>query len=106
MSFIFVPVYISYIGIEAYGVIGLFVSLQVWMTVLDMGLEAIQRTWSNRPSELATFRYAALRLPFRASAPAASSPLGAITTGVEGAKPRRRARSGRAVKRVSNMLFR
>lgn len=34
----FVPVYIRYLGIEAYGLIGLFAMLQMWVTLLDMGM--------------------------------------------------------------------
>lgn len=38
MSLAFVPVYIHYLGIEAYGLIGIFVTLQAWLGLLDMGL--------------------------------------------------------------------
>jgi O-antigen/teichoic acid export membrane protein len=38
MGFVFVPVYISYLGIEAYGLIGLFATLQAWLSLLDLGL--------------------------------------------------------------------
>ena len=34
----FVPIYIHYLGVEAYGVIGVFVSLQAVLGILDMGL--------------------------------------------------------------------
>lgn len=34
----FIPVYIKYLGIEAYGLIGLFAVLQAWLTVCDFGL--------------------------------------------------------------------
>lgn len=40
MSFAFVPVYIHFLGIEAYGLIGFFVSFQVLLALLDMGLGA------------------------------------------------------------------
>lgn len=33
-----VPIYIRYLGIEAYGLVGLFATLQVWMTLLDLGM--------------------------------------------------------------------
>ena len=33
-----VPLYIKYMGIEAYGVIGFFAMLQSWMSLLDLGL--------------------------------------------------------------------
>ena len=34
----FVPLYIKYLGIEAYGVIGIFAMLQAWLALLDMGM--------------------------------------------------------------------
>lgn len=33
-----VPVYVRYMGIEAYGLIGFFAMLQIWFQLLDMGL--------------------------------------------------------------------
>lgn len=33
-----VPVYIRYMGIESYGLVGLFVMLQIWFQLLDVGL--------------------------------------------------------------------
>ena len=38
MGIIFVPFYIKYLGIEAYGLIGIFASMQVWFSLLDMGM--------------------------------------------------------------------
>ena len=38
MSLAFVPIYIKYLGIEAYGLIGIFVMLQAWLALLDMGM--------------------------------------------------------------------
>src|ERR1019366_6555691 len=38
MNFAFVPFYIKFLGIEAYGLIGFFVSLLAVFFVLDMGL--------------------------------------------------------------------
>lgn len=38
MSFAFIPLYIRYLGIEAYGLIGFFIGLQAWIVVLDLGL--------------------------------------------------------------------
>jgi O-antigen/teichoic acid export membrane protein len=38
LSLIFVPFYIRYIGAEGYGLIGLFASLQVILSLLDIGL--------------------------------------------------------------------
>ena len=37
MSLAFVPLYIKYLGIEAYGLIGIFVVLQAWLSLLDLG---------------------------------------------------------------------
>lgn len=41
MAFAFVPVYIRLLGIEAYGLIGLFAMLQAWLALLDMGLRPV-----------------------------------------------------------------
>lgn len=38
MGLAFIPLYINYLGIEAYGLIGLFVMLQAWLSLLDMGM--------------------------------------------------------------------
>lgn len=38
MGLAFVPLYIHYLGMEAYGLVGVFALLQAWMSVLDMGL--------------------------------------------------------------------
>lgn len=38
MGLAFVPLYIKYLGIEAYGLIGIFTLLQAWLTLLDMGM--------------------------------------------------------------------
>jgi O-antigen/teichoic acid export membrane protein len=38
MALAFVPLYIRYLGIEAYGLIGVFAVLQAWLGLLDMGL--------------------------------------------------------------------
>jgi O-antigen/teichoic acid export membrane protein len=38
MGLAFIPVYINYLGIEAYGLIGLFAVLQAWLSLLDMGM--------------------------------------------------------------------
>lgn len=39
MSFAFIPLYIKYLGIEAYGLIGIFGILQAWLLLLDGGLK-------------------------------------------------------------------
>jgi O-antigen/teichoic acid export membrane protein len=38
MGIAFVPLYIKYLGMEAYGLIGVFAMLQAWLTLLDMGM--------------------------------------------------------------------
>lgn len=38
MGLAFIPLYIKYLGIEAYGLIGLFAVLQAWLGLLDMGM--------------------------------------------------------------------
>lgn len=38
MGLAFIPLYIQYLGVEAYGLIGLFAVLQVWLNLLDMGM--------------------------------------------------------------------
>ncbi len=51
MNFAFVPFYIHALGIEAYGLIGFFVSLMAIFLVLDMGLStAINREMARRES--------------------------------------------------------
>lgn len=38
MGFVFAPLYIKYLGVEAYGLIGVFTVLQAWLSLLDMGM--------------------------------------------------------------------
>ena len=38
MGLAFVPLYIRYLGIEAYGLIGVFAVLQACLSLLDMGM--------------------------------------------------------------------
>jgi O-antigen/teichoic acid export membrane protein len=38
MGLVFIPHYIKYLGVEAYGLIGLFALLQSWLGLLDMGM--------------------------------------------------------------------
>lgn len=38
MLVVFIPLYIRFLGIEAYGLIGVFVLLQSWLSILDVGL--------------------------------------------------------------------
>ncbi|KNZ31770.1 MAG: hypothetical protein AD742_14840 [Methylibium sp. NZG] len=59
MTFALVPLYIRTLGLEAYGLIGLFVALQAWLTVIDLGLShtltlemARYSAGSTRPSDV------------------------------------------------------
>ncbi len=38
MAFMFLPLYIKFMGVEAYGLVGIYASLQVLSGLLDMGL--------------------------------------------------------------------
>lgn len=38
MGLAFVPLYIKYLGMESYGLIGFFAVMQAWLTMLDMGM--------------------------------------------------------------------
>ena len=38
MGLAFIPVYIKYLGVESFGLIGLFGVLQAWLSLLDMGM--------------------------------------------------------------------
>jgi O-antigen/teichoic acid export membrane protein len=38
MGLAFLPVYIRYLGVESYGLIGLFGVIQAWLTLLDLGM--------------------------------------------------------------------
>ncbi len=40
MGLAFIPLYIKFIGVEAYGLIGIFATLQAIFTILDMGITA------------------------------------------------------------------
>lgn len=39
MGFLFVPIYVHQLGVEAYGVIGIFGALVAWLALLDAGLK-------------------------------------------------------------------
>jgi O-antigen/teichoic acid export membrane protein len=39
MTLAFLPLYIKYLGIEAYGLIGIFALLQAWLALLDIGMK-------------------------------------------------------------------
>lgn len=38
MGFVFVPFYIRYLGIDGFGLVGVFAALQLWFGLLDMGM--------------------------------------------------------------------
>ncbi len=38
MGLAFVPLYIKFLGVEAYGLIGFYAVMQAWLTLLDMGI--------------------------------------------------------------------
>jgi O-antigen/teichoic acid export membrane protein len=38
MTLAFIPLYVRYLGVEAYGLIGLFAMLQGWLLLLDLGM--------------------------------------------------------------------
>lgn len=38
MGLAFIPLYIKYLGVESYGLIGIFALLQAWLSLLDMGM--------------------------------------------------------------------
>ena len=38
IGIVMLPLYIKYMGAEAYGLVGFFAMLQAWFTLLDMGL--------------------------------------------------------------------
>ena len=40
MSVLFIPLYIQYLGIEVYGLIGIYALLQSSLVILDLGLRA------------------------------------------------------------------
>lgn len=54
MSLAFVPLYIRYIGIEAYGIIGFFIALQSLFSFLDLGISAVLNRELARRSALST----------------------------------------------------
>jgi O-antigen/teichoic acid export membrane protein len=44
MGFLFIPLYIKYMGIESFALVGIFAMLQAWLALLDMGMKpALQR---------------------------------------------------------------
>lgn len=54
MSFAFIPLYVNYLGIEAYGLIGFYALMQSWLNLFDLGMTP---TLSR---EMARFRGGAL----------------------------------------------
>ena len=37
-GFLFIPLYVRYLGVEAYGLVALFAALNVWLSLLDLGM--------------------------------------------------------------------
>lgn len=37
-NFAFVPLYVGYLGLESWGLMGVYASLQIWLSLLDLGL--------------------------------------------------------------------
>jgi len=62
LSLLLVPVYVRYIGIEAYGLIGLFGSIQALSSLLDMGLSTTMNREMARASTDPDYRGQARRL--------------------------------------------
>jgi O-antigen/teichoic acid export membrane protein len=40
MGLAFIPIYVKYLGIEAYALVGIFIAFQAWLQLLDMGMSA------------------------------------------------------------------
>ena len=38
IGIVITPLYLQYLGAEAYGLVGFFALMQAWMSLLDMGL--------------------------------------------------------------------
>ena len=38
MGLVFIPLYIKYLGVEAYGLIGFYAVMQAWLILFDMGI--------------------------------------------------------------------
>ena len=74
----FIPLYIKYLGIEAYGLIGIFAILQAWLTLLDMGM----RTALSR--EMARFTGGANDIQFIRDLLRSVEILGVVIAGVVG----------------------
>jgi O-antigen/teichoic acid export membrane protein len=50
LSFVLLPIYVGYIGIEAYGLLGLYASIQALSSLLDMGLSTTMNREMARAS--------------------------------------------------------
>ncbi len=58
ISFIFIPVYIFYLGIGSYGIIGFFASFQIFLSFLDLGIAiALNRELSRYYHDQARISY-------------------------------------------------
>ena len=60
MSFAFIPLYVKYLGAEAYGLVGIFAMFQVWFSLLDIGMTpTISREMANLVSDKSRSKFAA-----------------------------------------------
>ncbi len=48
LAIVLVPVYLRWLGPEAYGLVGLFATLQAWFNLIDMGLTPTLARESSR----------------------------------------------------------
>ena len=72
MGLVFIPLYVRYMGIEAYGLVGLFTTLQALFSLLDLGMSAaLNREFARQSATPGGHR----RDPSR-PAPARSGPSG------------------------------
>ena len=50
ISLAFIPIYINFSGIESYGLIGIFIMIQAFLSLLDLGLSAtVNREMAGTP---------------------------------------------------------
>ena len=60
-NFIFVPLYIKYLGEESYGLITFFATMQVFLNVLGLGLSKTLRREFSNPNYDSNTKYKYLR---------------------------------------------
>lgn len=63
IGIVLLPLYLNYLGVEVFGLVGLYITLQAWMQVLDLGLTPVlSREMSRFRAGTLTEREAATRL--------------------------------------------